>query len=93
MISSLIHGRFIKHTTGIAFFSMIFSRMNNLKILIILKSNELIRNLNKKVIGVPFIIKNWPFAAILLFDFDIIMLLEMHYEALPQSVLNKRNQF
>jgi len=41
--------------------------------------------------AVPFIIKNGPFAAILLFDFDIIMLFEIHYKTMLQPVFNKRN--
>jgi len=29
----------------------------------------------------------------MLFDFDIIMRLEMHYKTVPQSVLNKKNLY
>jgi len=45
------------------------------------------------VLDVPFIIKIGPFSAILLFDFDIIMLLKMHYKTMLQSMFNKINLY
>ena len=38
-------------------------------------------------------IKSGPFAAILLFDFDIIMLLKMHYKTMLRSAYNRKNAY
>jgi len=43
------------------------------------------------VFDVPLIIKSGSYVAILLFNFDIIMLLNKHYKIMPQSMFNKRN--